>query len=130
MHKASSWILRLYFAVISGITLVTLMFGAIDLLSIGLKSSLFKAADVPDYIQDCSTIPVPVSAPATKDYTPPTQAQLQKECDAQKASSMASYQRTKASNAVHDLALVIIGLPLFALHFRFVYKDWLEEKKN
>ena len=128
MGKASSWILRLYFAVISGITLVTLMFGAIDLLSIGLKSSLFKAADVPDYIQDCSLIPV--QAPATKDYVPPTQEQLQKDCATQQASNMANYQRMKASNAVHDLALVLIGLPLFALHFRFVYRDWLEEKKN
>jgi hypothetical protein len=128
MHKASSWILRLYFAVISAVTLITLMYGAIDLLAIGLKSSVFKAADVPDYLEDCSMIPLP--APATKDYTPPTQEQTQRDCAARVASSITSYERSKATSAVHDLALIIIAVPLFVLHFRFVYKDWLEEKKQ
>lgn len=131
MHKGSSWILRLYFAVIAAITLVTLMYGAIDLLATGLKTYVITAADVPDYIENCSTASTRYPQPvATKEYTPPTPEQITKECEARNLDAVTSYQRMKASNAVRNLALILIASPLFALHFRFVYRDWIEEHKS
>ncbi|MFA5947016.1 MAG: hypothetical protein WC813_03245 [Patescibacteria group bacterium] len=134
MHKGSSWILRLYFAVIAAITLITLMFGAIDLLATGLKTYVITAADAPDYMETCdgsilaSRNPAPVPTP--KDYPIVTTEQLTKECEARNKENIASYNRMKASNAVRNLALIIIAAPLFGLHFRFVYKDWIEEHKG
>lgn len=133
MTKGSSWILRLYFAVISAITLVTLMFGAIDLVSLGLKSYIFKIADVPDYMENCSNVLMGYPAapvPTTKDYIAPDEATLRKQCEARNVDTIANYHRMKATNAIHDIALIIIALPLFLIHFRFVYRDWLEERKG
>lgn len=134
MHKASSWILRLYFAVISAVTLITLMYGAIDLLATGLKTYVFRAADVPDYMESCegpllaSRYPAPV--PVQKDYYVPSSEQQMKDCEARNKENLLSYRRMKASTAVRNLALVLISTPLFLLHFRFVYRDWVEEKKS
>jgi len=135
MTKGSSWILRLYFAVISAIMLVTLVFGTIDLLSIGLKTYVFKMADVPDYIENCSVsvsymAPVPASDKTSAKVDEANRAQALKDCETRVADSLVSYKRQKATSAIHDIALILIALPLFALHFRFVYKDWLEERKQ
>jgi len=133
MKIGSSWILRLYFAVIAAVTLFTLMFGTIDLLSLGLKTYIFKAADVHDYLENCSTVLTRYPAaptPMTKDYIVPDETKLREECDARNQDTIQSYQRMKATSAIHDIALFLIALPLFVLHFRFVYKDWLEERKG
>lgn len=133
MQKGSSWILRLYFAVISAVTLITLMYGAIDFLGTGLKTYVFTAADVPDYLETCEGSLLagryPAPYPAPKDYTAPSTEQQVKDCEARNVENMATYQRAKASNAVRNLALIIIAAPLFLIHFRFVYKDWIEEHK-
>jgi hypothetical protein len=127
MTKGSSLILRLYFAVIAAVTLFTLMFGAIDLLTLGLKTYVIKAADTPDYLQSCSNpVPYPVDVTAKQ----PTVEEQQKQCEAVNAETISNYQRTKASSAVRDIALVLITLPLFLLHFKVVYRDWVEEKKT
>lgn len=132
MTKGSSLILRLYFAVVSAVTLFTLMFGAIDLLSIGLKTYIFTAADVPDYLENCSTVTsrYPYTEPVKVGEERLSEEELRKQCEARNADSIDSYMRTKASQAVRNLALVIISLPLFLLHFRIVYRDWIEERKR
>ncbi len=131
MTKGSSLILRLYFAVVAAVTLFTLMFGAIDFLSIGLKTYVFTAADTPDYLQNCAN---PESryygAPVDPTIKQPTTEELQKQCEAINADSVANYERMKASNAVRNLALILVSLPLFLLHFRIVYRDWVEERKD
>ncbi len=109
------------------------MFGAIDLVSLGLKSYIFKVADVPDYLENCSNVLMGYPAapvPMTKDYVKPDEAALRKDCEARNVTNVENYRRMKATNAIHDIALIIIALPLFGLHFRFVYKDWLEERKE
>jgi len=64
MTKGSSLILRIYFGVVSAVTLFTLMFGAIDFLTIGLKTYVFTSADVPAYgLVNCSDPQPPPTAP-------------------------------------------------------------------
>jgi len=41
---------------------------------------------------------------------------------------MENYGREKANNAVRNLALIVVSLPLFILHFRVVYRDWKDER--
>lgn len=129
MSKASEFILRLYFAVVAAVTLFTLMFGMIDLLSIGLKTYVFTAADVPNYIENCSN---QTRVPIGEDFDEVAYAE---KCQARVENEQENYQRQKASDAVRNLSLIIISLPLFLLHFRVVWNDWQgtrekDKKKN
>ena len=122
-------------------TLFTLMFGAIDFLTIGLKTYVFTSADVPAYgLLNCSDPQAlegwygkPVSEPArpttTTDSTETLTAEEQKaRCESANSTTMENYGREKANNAVRNLALIVVSLPLFILHFRVVYRDWKDER--
>jgi hypothetical protein len=126
MTKANSFILRLYFAVVSAVTLFTLMFGLIDFVSLGLKTYIFKAADVPSYTRSCTDI----NAYPTKvdGESAPTTEQLQADCERGKQEDLQNYRNQKANDAVRDFALILVSLPLFLIHFRFVYRDWKDER--
>ena len=129
MTKGSSFILRLYFAVVSAVTLFTLMYGLIDLVTIGLKTYVFTAADVPTYIESCDgAIPSkPDSAISASDNE--TSEEQRVACEARNATQIENYERQKADSAVRNLALMIVSLPLFLIHFRIVYRDWKEDHK-
>lgn len=132
MTKGSSLILRLYFAVVAAVTLFTLMYGLIDFLSIGLKTYIFTAADVPTYLESCENPGTrypeakPVSDTGNSEYT---DEELQAMCERRNADAIANYERQKADQAVRNLALVLVSLPLFITHFRVVYRDWKEIRK-
>ena len=129
---ASSFIVRLYFAVVAAVTLFTLMYGVIDFLAIGLKTYIFTAADVPTYLENCDSPSggyagdmKPVIDPNTQTYS---DEEMKAMCESRNATNIENYERQKADNAVRNLALVIVSLPLFLIHFRFVYRDWKEDR--
>ena len=142
MTKGSSFILRLYFAVVSAVALFTLMFGLIEFLTLGLKTFVFKAADVPSYLQTCGDAEyyttyygkplggtdrtAPSQIPA--DVTQQTPEQMLAECQRNRADAIDNYHNQKANDAVRDFALILVSLPLFLTHFRFVYRDWKEDR--
>lgn len=129
MTKGSSLILRIYFAVVSAVTLFTLMFGTIDLLSAGLKTFIFKAADVPEYGLENCEVTVPRYPEAKIEGQPEySEEELKAMCEARNADAISNYHRQKASNAVRNIALIIVSLPLFVMHFRVVYRDWSDER--
>ena len=125
--------MRIYFALISIVTLCILMFGLIDILRIGLKAYVFPAADVPTYLESCEPgsgrfiEPKPVATP--EEVEQPSIEEQQAQCEARNADALENYQRAKADSAVRNLAMIIVSLPLFILHFRIVFRDWREEKK-
>ncbi len=129
MTKASSFIIKLYFAVVSAVTLFTLMFGLIDFLSIGLKTYVFKTADVPSYTRTCgelSTFPAqPKGEGRSVEYTP---EQQKADCERSQMDDLKNYHTQKANDSVRDFALILVSLPLFLIHFRFVYRDWKEDR--
>lgn len=129
MSKASAFILRLYFAVIAAVTLFTLMFGTVDLLNIGLKTYIFQAADVPSYTEDCAD-PYKFREPINTDSDEQTEEEAFAACERRNESSQTRYEQQKASDAVRNLAIILVSLPLFILHFRIVYRDWTDERKR
>lgn len=129
MTKASSFILRLYFAVVAVVTLFTLMFGTVALLDIGLKTYIFTAADAPSWIENCSD-PVKYREPAIEGNDPITEEESLAACESRNAAEQSRYEQSKASDAVNNLAMIIVSLPLFLFHFRIVYRDWAEEKNT
>lgn len=138
MTKGSSLVLRIYFGLISAVTLFTLMFGTIDFLTTGLKTYIFTAADVPSYgLINCDSPDAKYqygirSVPIETGYKDVTLSdeEIRERCEAANATTMENYYREKAENAVRNLALIIVSLPLFILHFRIVYKDWRGEKNS
>lgn len=139
MTKGSALILRLYFGLVSAVTLFTLMFGTIDFLSAGLKTYVFKAADVPAYgLMNCDsadakyqygTEVIPAKTPTDTATTRElTTEEVKARCEASNATTMENYRTQKAQDAVRNLALILVSLPLFVLHFRVVYRDWKGEK--
>ncbi len=124
-HSSTTFILRLYFAVVSVITLFTVMFAGVELLTIGLKTYVITSADQPDWVEDCSATSVQQAKPATvQGTTPLTDEELKAQCAQRNVTSLENYKRSKASNAVRNLAMLIVALPLFVVHFRVIYKDW------
>lgn len=132
MTKGGSLVLRIYFGVVSAVTLFTLMWGAIDLLTIGLKTYVITAADVPDYgLENCENPGARYAEPVKATGESETTAAEEKAaCELRNSDAMDNYARQKASNAVRDMATVLVSLPLFITHFRIVYRDWSEERKS
>lgn len=139
MSKGSSIILRIYFAVISAVTLFTLMFATMGLLSIGLKTYIFTSADVPSYgLMNCDSpdakyqygsVPAPTKVdPAATEIL--TAEAITARCEASNTTTIENYRHQKANDAVRNLALMLVSLPLFMLHFRFVYRDWKAERNE
>ena len=132
----ASFILRIYFAVVAAVTLFTLMFGAIDLLTIGLRQ-VIPAADQPEWgLEDCSNLTdrYPGGKPAETTPTQttmvePTEEELRAACEARNADMLRNWENQQAADTVRNIALIIISLPLFIIHFRVVYKDWKAERE-
>jgi hypothetical protein len=111
MTKGGSVILRIYFSLVAFVTLMMLIFSISDLVNLTLKTFVFPAADRASYYSYCDRTTMTETA-----------------CDEQRARDEENALVQKQQQAVRDLSLLIVSAPLFWLHFRIVYRDWMEEK--
>jgi hypothetical protein len=82
------------------------------------------SADIPSYLENCND-------PYSRGYYPekvitedsPTEEELLKQCEARRAQNMENYAQEKARDAVRNFALIIVGIPLFLVHFRLFLKE-------
>lgn len=129
----SSFFTSLYFAVVAAVTLFTLMFGTIDFVNIGLKTYVFPMADRPSWgISDCNSMNAlqefKYRAPEQEELT---EDELKQKCELQNEQRELEYRSQKAQDSVRNLALIIVSLPLFLLHFRFVLRELkIKEEKS
>lgn len=131
--SVASFILRVYFAVVSAVTLFTLMFGAIDLLTIGLRQ-IIPGANQPEWgLEDCSNLtdryPTGKIPGETPPVAEPSEEELRAACEARNTDTLRNWKNQQAANLVRNIALILVSAPLFAIHFRVVYKDWKSEKE-
>lgn len=112
MTKGGSIILRIYFTLVAFVTLMMLIFSVSDLVNITLKTFVFPAADRADYATYCDP------------------SMTQTLCDEAKARDQEQALVTKEQSAVRDIALLIVAGPLFWLHWRIVYRDWMSERED
>ncbi|GEM_PF-734692 len=124
MTKSGSIILRIYFALIAFVTLMMLIFSVSDLLNITLKTYVFTAADAPEYVSPCFS-PEPLKTEAPK-----TTGDEKAHCEDQRKQEEHSALVRKQQNAVRDISMLLVSLPLFWLHWRIVYRDWMEEHEE
>ncbi|KKW32840.1 MAG: hypothetical protein UY77_C0012G0007 [Candidatus Uhrbacteria bacterium GW2011_GWA2_53_10] len=111
MTKGGSIILRIYFALVSFVTLMMLIFSVSDLINVTLKTFVFPGADAPEYPTYCD-----------KQY------QTQEQCDQQKENEGHAAMVRKQQNVVRDISMLVVSAPLFWIHWRILYRDWMEER--
>lgn len=119
MKQIASFLITLYFVIVSAVALFTLMFSGGELVNIGLKSYIFPAANAPSYIGSCD-------ADAAQLYLAEDESETDwlEKCEQRRERSFEDHKRQQASNAVRSLALVLVSLPIFLLHFNVVRKEW------
>lgn len=110
MTKGGSIILRIYFSLVAFVTLMILIFSVSDLINIVLKTYVFPAADRAAYTSYCDL-----------------SYQTQEQCDQQQKQNEESAMIQKQQEAVRDISLLLVSAPLFWLHWRIVYRDWMGE---
>ena len=133
MSKATQTIRSIYFYAVSIIALFMLVFSAVDLINIGLKTWVFKNADpsysicIPGNAGTYNGPMIPASTDTNVKTAPigPTQAQ----CDVQNQQNEENISRQNHSTAVRDFSMLVVALPLFLFHFRIVQKEWKERKE-
>ncbi|MFH1404826.1 MAG: hypothetical protein ABIH21_01860 [Patescibacteria group bacterium] len=125
MTKGGSIILRIYFALVALITLVIMIISVSDLINIGLRSYIFPKADQA-YSYDTCGIQPRMPTEDTKNMV----VEDEEYCQKMQAKEIERQAAQKQRDAVRDISLLIVSIPLFWLHFRIVYKDWKDEKKK
>mgnify|MGYP001600812802 CR=1 FL=1 len=121
--KGGSVILRIYFALVSFVTLMMLVFSVSDLINVGLKTYVFKMADAPEWPMYCE-------AQFIKENVKETAEETEMRCSRQKEQEAQSAIVRKQQSLVRDISMLIVSLPLFFVHFRIVLRDWKEMKKE
>lgn len=129
MTKGRSIIIRIYFALVAAVTLFTLMFGAIDFLTIGIKK-IVPGADQPSWMESCTESSLRTMYPPVTDGKTPaiTPEQMKADCEQRRADAIENYRREQAQQIARNIALLLVSIPLFAVHFRIVLRDWKEER--
>ena len=96
------------------------VFSTADLVNLGLKTWIFTSADEPTYYQSPCYAPV---APMMENNQPVKEADCEASAEKQRAIEAKAQTIQKQRDAVRDLAFLIVGLPLFAYHWRTIRKE-------
>lgn len=117
----------IYFYAVSIIALFMLVFSAVDLMNLGLKTWVFKDIE-PQYSVCTPGIYGQIGKTPSAIVDVPT-GPTQEECDRQNKINEENIVRQNKSSAVRDISMLAIALPLFLFHFRIVQKEWKERKE-
>lgn len=118
----SGLIKSIYFYLVSLISLMMVVFSTADLVNLGLKTWVFTKADRADYyIQPCAVPPMPKGTDA------PNVDQMVV-CEQNNKQQAENYAAQKQRDAVRDIAFILVGIPLFAYHWRTLRRESRLEK--
>lgn len=107
---------KIYLYLVSLVSLFIVVFGAISLLNMGLKTWVFTKADKDFYAYPmCPTEVAPDPSGKSVAY----------KCDEAEQQKRAedSREAQKQRDAANSLAMIIVGAPVFYFHWRLVRKD-------
>ena len=111
----------LYFYLVSFVALMMVVFSVSDVINIALKTWVFTAADKDMYAYPRAACEVP--APATPDPKA-VPAQTKADCEKQNEENIkqqeASRVAQKQRDVVRDISMIVVGIPLFLIHWRIV----------
>jgi hypothetical protein len=120
----SSLIKTLYFYVVSLISLMMITFSTADLVNLGLKTWVFTKADQQEYRNPPCAVQVYQEPGMTKD----TYDMRVKSCEESQVNEEEAKIIRKQRDAVRDLAFLVVGIPLFAYHWKTIRRESRDEK--
>jgi hypothetical protein len=112
----------IYFYLVSFVALMMVVFSTADTINIALKTWVFTAADKDMYYgRSACEVPMPENANPDQKVT----ATITKEnCEKQKEEDLkqqeASRLAQKQRDVVRDISMIVVGIPLFLIHWRIV----------
>jgi len=111
MSNVVEWVKKVYLYLFSAIGLVIVVIGAVQLISLGLKTWVLTKADVYyDYPYK------PASIEKETDIQQPTEEELAE----YRKNDLSSRRQRQAATAI---AMIVVGAPLFFYHWRLARKE-------
>lgn len=102
--------MKIYFALVTFVTLMMLIFSVSSMINIVLKTYIFTAADTLEYSVYCA------------------EEEAEETCAKREEQEEQRALARKQQEVVRDLSLIIVSAPLFWLHWRVVYNEFSGEK--
>jgi len=109
---------KIYLYLFSVVGLVLLITGSVSLVNLGLKTWVFTEAD--NYSGYYEQRPPKLDGETTEELTKEEREEKKQEAEERQAKQSRSDRQRQAAGAVAQL---IIGLPVFAYHWRLVNKE-------
>ena len=114
----------IYFYLVSFVALMMVVFSTADIINIVLKTWVFTAADKDMYAYPRAVCEVPT--PATPPDPKAVPAVSKEDCEKQNAENIkqqeASRVAQKQRDVVRDISMIVVGIPLFLIHWRILRK--------
>lgn len=122
-HKGKT-IKSLYFYLVSFVALMMIVFSTADTINIALKTWVFTAADkdMYSYPRAVCEAPAPASPTDPKAVPAPTKAECEKSNEENIKQQEASRIAQKQRGVVRDISMIVVGVPLFLIHWRILRK--------
>ena len=111
----------LYFYLVSFVALMMVVFSAADMVNIALKTWVFTAADKDMYYNAPCVTPM-ATEPGAKPVVDPNTSRV--ECEKQNEANLKQQESSrlaqKQRDVVRDISMIVVGIPLFLIHWRIV----------
>jgi hypothetical protein len=111
----------IYFYLVALIGLLMVVFSSADLVNIGLRTWVFPKADLNQYPQPSCAVMM-VKTPDAAETDAQYQARLA-DCERTQISDEEARTIQKQKDAVRDISLIAVGIPLFLYHWVVIRKE-------
>lgn len=111
----------IYFYLVSFVALMMVVFSTADIINIALKTWVFTKADNERYYSPPCEPPVyPIERGAKVPAPVFDKAACEKQTEENKKNEEANRVARKQQSVVRDLSMILVGIPLFLMHWRIV----------
>ena len=113
----------IYFYLVSFVALMMVVFSTADMINIALKTWVFTAADKDVYYGAPCAAPASMMLPDGK--TPVADPAIYRiDCEKQNEANLKQQEASRTAqrqrNVVRDISMIVVGIPLFLIHWRIV----------
>lgn len=112
----------IYFYLVSFVALMMVVFSTADAINIALKTWVFTAADkdMYGYPRAVCEVQTPATPPNAKSVPVISKEDCEKQNEENKKNEETNRIARKQQSAVRDLSMILVGIPLFIMHWRIV----------
>jgi hypothetical protein len=112
----------IYFYLVSFVALMMAVFSTADIINIALKTWVFTAADkdMYNYPRTVCEMPAQATPPDVKSMPAVSKEDCEKSNEETIKQQEASRVAQKQRDVVRDISMIVVGIPLFLIHWRIV----------